>query len=101
MLEGVWRAMAHSSSNGMPRMESVGDEKSGHEQPVDPSVPKTGDEVTAGSSRKSKEEKKEEFRPPPPPEPLATWRKVLKDVWIGESKDIKVDFRGFFIQWML
>uniref|UniRef100_A0A915AYV5 3'-5' exonuclease domain-containing protein n=1 Tax=Parascaris univalens TaxID=6257 RepID=A0A915AYV5_PARUN len=83
--------MSHSSSNDISRVESMGDKKSDHEQSADPSMLKTGDQVKAGDSKKSKEEKKEEFRPALPPEPLATWRKVLKDVWIGESKNIKVE----------
>ncbi|VDK25341.1 unnamed protein product [Anisakis simplex] len=43
--------------------------------------------------KKTKEEKKEEYKPPPLDEPLGTWRKVLKDVWVADNKDMKVRAR--------
>lgn len=48
--------------------------------------------------KKTKEERKEEFRPPPLPEPLRTWKKLLKEIWIGdEEKAVKVGVGSVFL----
>ncbi|VDM38731.1 unnamed protein product [Toxocara canis] len=82
--------MAHSAS--YTTLDAIdGEQKSEQPESDDLSQSKDTNEIAPAQCKKTKEEKKEEFKPPPLPEPLGTWRKVLKEVWISEAKDMKLE----------